>query len=134
MAGRRTPPDPAEHHYKYDPAKAHSYAATTLAWAGDPAAVTVAREVITELEGEGARPRRIASARLDLGLALLATGKPDEAAHEARQAIISGHLVPSTWWRAAEVIDGVAAAGIPEAEDLYGLAAGFKPPSLPSAG
>lgn len=72
LAENRTRPEHPEHHYRYDPAKAHSYAATTLAWAGDPAAASVARDVIAELEQEGARPRRIASARLDLGLALLA--------------------------------------------------------------
>nr|WP_250034710.1 helix-turn-helix transcriptional regulator [Actinoplanes maris] len=97
MAELKTPPEHPEHHYQYDPAKAHSYAATTLAWAGDPAAESAAREVIAELEDEGARPRRIASAQLDLGLALLAGGKPDEAADAASQAIASGRIVPSNW-------------------------------------
>lgn len=120
-------PEHPEHHYQYDPAKAHSYAATTLAWAGDPAAATVAREVIAELRQEGARPRRIASAQLDLGLALLAAKKPDEAAAEARQAIMSGRIVPSNWWRASEVIDGVCEAGIPEADELRQVAVEYQP-------
>ncbi|GIM91706.1 hypothetical protein Ato02nite_034990 [Paractinoplanes toevensis] len=68
LAGHRAEPDQPEHHYRYDPGKAHAYAATTLAWAGDPAAEVVAREVIAELRAEDARPRRIASAQLDLGL------------------------------------------------------------------
>ena len=122
LAGHRAQPDQPEHHYRYDPAKAHSYAATTLAWAGDPAAEAVAREVISELQAEGARPRRIASAQLDLGLALLAARKPDEAAAEAKLAITSGRTVPSNWWRAAEVVGGVRRSGISEAKDLRELA------------
>lgn len=127
LAGNRPQPRHPEHHYQYDPAKAHSYAATTLAWAGDPAAASVARDVIVELEREGARPRRIASARLDLGLALLSARKPDEAAAEARVAIESGRVVPSNWWRASEVVAGVAESGIPEAEDLRQLASERRP-------
>jgi hypothetical protein len=38
LAGNLTTPDHPEHHYRYDPAKAISYTATTLAWVGDPAA------------------------------------------------------------------------------------------------
>jgi hypothetical protein len=55
----------------------------------------VARDVIAELQADGARPRRIASARLDLGLALLGAGLPDEAAEQARLAITSGRIVRS---------------------------------------
>jgi transcriptional regulator with XRE-family HTH domain len=127
MAEGRTPSEHPEHHYQYDPAKAHSYAATTLAWAGDPAAEAVARDVIAELRADGARPRRIASAQLDLGLALLAAEKPDEAAAEAELAIASGRIVPSNWWRAAEVVAGVRHAGIPEADDLHELAEVHRP-------
>ena len=122
LAGNRARPEHPEHHYQYDPAKAHSYAATTLAWAGDPAAVSVARDVITELQEEGARPRRVASAHLDLGLALLSADRPDEAAAEARLAILSGRIVPSNWWRAAEVVAGVRESGVPEADELLELA------------
>lgn len=118
LAGARPVPDHPEHHYRYDPAKAHAYAATTLAWAGDPAAETVARDVIAELEREGARPRRVASAHLDLGLALLAADKPDEAAAAASMAIVSGHIVPSNWWRASEVVAGVRQAGVLDAREL----------------
>jgi hypothetical protein len=120
-------PDHPEHHYQYDPAKAHSYAATTLAWAGDPAAESVARDVITELEAEGARPRRVASANLDLGLALLAADKPDEAAAAASQAIGSGRVVASNWWRASEVVTSVEQSGIPEARDLRDEYEAFRP-------
>ncbi|MCU7726456.1 helix-turn-helix transcriptional regulator [Actinoplanes sp. KI2] len=120
-------PEHPEHHYQYDPAKAHSYAATTLAWVGDPAAVSVAQEVIKELRRDGARPRRVASAQLDLGLALLSAGKADEAAAEAREAILSGRVVSSNWWRAAEVVGGVVGSGAPEAADLLALAHEHRP-------
>lgn len=127
LAEQRDAPADPEHHYQYDPAKAHSYAATTLAWAGDPAAESVAREVIAELQADGDRPRRVASARLDLGLALLAAEKPDEAAACAGLAIASGRIVPSNWWRAAEVVTGVQRAGIAEARDLREIAEAHRP-------
>lgn len=127
LAEHRTRPEHPEHHYQYDPAKAHSYAATTLAWAGDPAAVSVAQDVIEELRRDGARPRRVASAQLDLGLALLAADKPDEAAVVARSAILSGRVVPSNWWRAAEVVSGVRESGAAEAGELVELAREHRP-------
>lgn len=114
-------PDRPEHHYRYDPAKADSYTATTLAWAGDPAAEDYARAVIEQMRTSGEdlrRPRRAASARLDLSLALMAANKPDEAAAVALQAIVSGRVVPSNWWRAAEVVSAVHRLGIPEAAEL----------------
>ncbi|MDR7278379.1 helix-turn-helix domain-containing protein [Catenuloplanes atrovinosus] len=100
-------PDRPEHHYQYDPAKAESYSATTLAWAGDAAAVGVAQTVIESLRLEGARPRRMASAQLDLSLALLAAEKHDEAAAHATEAITSGRIVASNWWRATEILKAV---------------------------
>ena len=127
LADHREAPEHPEHHYQYDPAKARSYAATTLAWSGDPAAETVARDVIAELEVDGARPRRIASAQLDLGLALLAAGEPDEAAAVAGQAITSGRVVASNWWRASEVVAGVQRAGITEARELRDAYESFRP-------
>ncbi|WBB77750.1 helix-turn-helix domain-containing protein [Micromonospora sp. WMMD882] len=111
-------PERAEHHYRYDPTKARAYAATTLAWAGDPAAEQVARAVLTELDprGDGGeRPRRSASARLDLALALLAADRPDEAGAVATRAITSGRVVPSNWWRAREVLRRVEPTGVAEA-------------------
>nr|WP_323374168.1 helix-turn-helix domain-containing protein [Plantactinospora alkalitolerans] len=119
-------PDRPEHHYRYDPGKALSYTATTLAWVGDAAAEEYAREVIADLDGAG-RPRRSASARLDLGLALLAASKPDEAAAAAEAAIISGRVVASNWWRATEVVAGVERTGIGEANDLRDAYETFRP-------
>jgi len=112
-------PEQPEHHYRYDPAKAISYTATTLSWAGDPAAEDFARAAVGELSADPVpRPRRVASAQLDLGLALLAAGKPDEASAEALSAVTSGRIVPSNWWRATEVLRGIESAGVPEATDL----------------
>jgi hypothetical protein len=84
-------PDRPEHHYRYDPAKSAD---------GPP------------------RPRRAASARLDLSLALIAAGHHDEAAGTALEAITSGRIVPSNYWRAREVIQAVAERGVPEAAGL----------------
>ncbi|GLZ14140.1 hypothetical protein Acsp04_43750 [Actinomadura sp. NBRC 104425] len=114
-------PDRPEHHYRYDPAKSDAYMATTLSWLGDPAAEHYARGVLARLEQPSAapaRPRRAASARLDLALALLATDQADEAAHLTLEAITSGRLVPSSHWRAAEVINALEARGVPQAADL----------------
>jgi transcriptional regulator with XRE-family HTH domain len=114
-------PDRPEHHYRYDPAKSEAYTATTLAWIGDPAAERYARHILARLESavDGPpRPRRAASARLDLSLALIAAGRHDEAAGTALEAINSGRIVPSNYWRAREVISAVAERGLPEAADL----------------
>lgn len=109
-------PDRPEHHFRYDPAKSDAYVATTLAWLGDPAAESYARHVLADLIGaESVRPRRIASANLDLGLALVAADKPDEAADVALAAVTSGRLVPSNFWRVAEVVSGIEDQGAPDA-------------------
>jgi transcriptional regulator with XRE-family HTH domain len=129
VAGLPTPDRP-EHHYQYDPAKALSYAATTLSWAGDPAAEPFARDVIAALESPAdrvSRPRRIASARLDLGLALLAAHKPDEAAAVTIAAIESGRVVPSNWWRVTEIAAGVNRSRAPEAADLRDALEAYSP-------
>lgn len=110
MACPLSTPDRPEHHYRYDPAKATSYTATTLSWIGDPAAVDHAREVIARLEpgdGHGGRPRRLAVARLDLALALVGRGEVEEAVASALTAVTSGRVAPSNRWRAREVIAAV---------------------------
>jgi len=114
-------PDRPEHHYRYDPAKATAYVATTLAWVGDVAAERYARDVVAKLEHEvaaGRWPRRLASANIDLALALLLVGELDEACATAQIAILSGRLVPSNYWRALEVVRTVEARGLAEATDL----------------
>ncbi len=114
-------PEQPEHHYRYDPAKSEAYTATTLSWLGDPAAEDHARHVLRQLESPAdgpPRPRRAASARIDLSLALAAVGKPDEAGGVALRAITSGRLVPSNYWRAGEVIEAVETHGVPEAAEL----------------
>jgi transcriptional regulator with XRE-family HTH domain len=127
-------PEHPEHHYRYDPGKALSYTATTLAWVGDPAAEEYARDVIRQLEMASdrvPRPRRVASARLDLGLALLGAGKPDEAGAEALAAVTSGRVVGSNWWRATEILAGVEEAGIGEAVELREAFEAFRPVAVP---
>jgi hypothetical protein len=104
-------PDRPEHHYRYDPAKAEAYVATTLAWIGDPAAVDIARSVLASMESPAdPRPRRAVAARIDLALALAGAGKPDEAAGITLKAVTSPYLVPSNYWRADEVITVVEPA------------------------
>ena len=114
-------PDRPEHHYRYDPDKAAAYVATTLAWLGDIAAERYARDVVAKLEDEvaaGRWPRRLASANIDLALALLLTDKLDEACAAAQTAILSGRLVPSNHWRALEVVRTMEARHLAEATDL----------------
>jgi len=121
MACPLSTPNRPEHHYRYDPAKATSYTATTLSWIGDPAAVDHAREVIARLEpgdGHGGRPRRLAVARLDLALALVGQGEVGEAVDSTLTAITSGYVAPSNRWRAREAITAVQQAGTREVGTL----------------
>ena len=115
-------PDRPEHHYRYDPTKSVAYTATTLAWLGDPAAETWARDILAQLQpkdGEtSARPRRVAAANLDLALTLLVTDRLDEACDATQTAIASGRVVPSNWWRAEEVVTAVEVRQLPEAVEL----------------
>lgn len=116
-----TMPDRPEHHYRYDPGKSNAYVATTLSWLGDPGAESIARQVLRELDTPSygqRRPRRAATARLDLSLALLASNKPDEASVNTMDAITSGRLVPSSFWRAKEIVKAIDAHGVPEAAEL----------------
>lgn len=111
-------PNQPEHHYRYDPNKATAYVATTLSWVGDPGAEGIARQTLKHLEADGTRPRRVTTARLDLSLALLAAGKPDEAGHVTMGALTSGRLVPSNYWRAGEIVTALTAHGTRHARDL----------------
>ncbi|MFG3101829.1 helix-turn-helix domain-containing protein [Streptomyces sp. NPDC048182] len=127
-ASRGTPETP-EHHYRYDPAKALSYTATTLAWLGDVSAEPYAREVIRRLSPSNdvsQWPRRVASAHIDLALVLLKDDRLDEACHSAQKAILSGRVVPSNHWRALEVVRAVEARQLPEGTDLREAYQGLK--------
>jgi hypothetical protein len=131
-------PEHPEHHYQYDPAKAEAYLATTLAWIGDPAAEGYARSVLHRIESASdgtIRPRRVATARLDLALALAASGRTDEAAGSASDAISSGVMVPSHLWRAEEVISTISDRDLGSAAELReALAAAVRrPAALPPA-
>jgi DNA-binding XRE family transcriptional regulator len=118
-----------EHHYQYDPAKSLAYTATTLAWVGDPSAETFAREIISRLgpaEDVSKWPRRLASANIDLALALLARNRIDEACDAALKAIMSGRVVPSNHWRALEIVNAVEARKLIGAPDLREAYQGMK--------
>lgn len=114
-------PERPEHHYRYDPPKSQAYVATTLAWVGDAAAEGITREVLAAIEAPGTappRPRRAALARLDLALALSASGKDDEAAAVALQAVRSGRLAPVDGRRVRDIIRAVAASQAPGVREL----------------
>ncbi|GAA4801662.1 helix-turn-helix transcriptional regulator [Streptomyces ziwulingensis] len=133
MSAAMVPRKGTEHHYQYDPGKALAYAATTLAWVGDPAAEGYARQVIARLapaDDVEKWPRRVASANIDLALALLGGDRLDEACNAAQRAILSGRIVPSNHWRALEVVRAVERRQLPEASDLREAYQGLK--ALPS--
>ncbi|MFJ4705285.1 helix-turn-helix domain-containing protein [Streptomyces anulatus] len=132
MSGALVARKGTEHHYQYDPGKALAYTATTLAWVGDPAAEGYARQVIARLapaDDVEKWPRRVASANIDLALALLGGDRLDEACNAAQRAILSGRIVPSNHWRALEVVRAVERRQLPEAADLREAYQGLK--SLP---
>lgn len=125
-------PDRPEHHYRYDPGKAETYIATTLAWVGDPAAAGYARDVLHRLEdpaGGPRRPRRVELARLDLALALTASGELDQAAGLVLTAVTSGLLVPSNSWRAEEVISAISEREVAALGDLRDAFDEYCPPA-----
>lgn len=129
MSSAMTPRKGTEHHYQYDPGKALAYTATTLAWVGDPAAEDYARQVIARLaptDDVEKWPRRVASANIDLALALLGGDRLDEACNAAQRAILSGRIVPSNHWRALEVVNSVEQRQLPEAQDLREAYQGLK--------
>ncbi|MFH8555481.1 helix-turn-helix transcriptional regulator [Streptomyces celluloflavus] len=129
MSAGMVPRKETEHHYQYDPSKALAYTATTLAWVGDPAAEGYARQVIAELapaDDVEKWPRRVASANIDLALALLGSGRLDEACDAAQRAILSGRIVPSNHWRALEVVKVVENRQLPEASELREVYQGLK--------
>ena len=114
---------PPDHHFHVDPAKLELYTGTALSWLGDPAAEDIARHAAARYE-TGGRPRRLATAYLDLGLVLARLGRPDEAAHCSVLALGANHLVPSNAWRADELVTAVSRyRGVPEVEELRELRA-----------
>ena len=132
LVGPMTPPDRPEHHYQYDPGKQIAYVATTLSWVGDPAAVDYARSVVDQLAaGPVTRPRRVASARLDLALALVGVGDFDEAAAQATAAVTSGRVVASNWWRVREIVRRIEGISAPEAVELREAVEAYRPGHAP---
>lgn len=98
---------PSDHHFAFDARKLDHYVATALAWLGDPAGERRAREIVEQYPPAGA-PRRLATARLDLGLIMAREQRPDEAAELGILAVDSDRLVPSNMWRAVELDEALA--------------------------
>ncbi len=90
----------------------------------------MARVALAELDprGDGGdQPRRSASARLDLALALVAADQPDEANAVAAEAIRSGRVAPSNWWRAREVLRRVEQTDAADASALREVYEAYRP-------
>jgi hypothetical protein len=115
---RQTGDRPPDHHFVFDARKLEGYTATALAWAGDPAGENIARGVADRyLVGPW---RRLATARIDLGLILARDGRPDEAAALGLLAAASGRLVPSNRWRVVELDAAlVDRRDVPEVAELH---------------
>jgi|SRR5215218_2567533 len=112
-------PEYPDHHFTFDPGKLTSYTATALAWLGDgERAEPFAREVIDLRKREG-RPRRVATARIDLALIVAQQDRPEEACHVGQLALDSGRLVRSNIWRAAELDE--ALGRYPDASEVQGF-------------
>lgn len=115
---RQSADRPRDHHFTFDGRKMDGYTATALAWLGDPAGEHVAREV-AERYADGPA-RRLATARIDLGLILARDGRPDEAGHLGVLAADSGRLVPSNRWRVTELDEALAGRrDVPEVAQLH---------------
>lgn len=110
-----------EHHYQYDTGKVASYTATTLAWLGSPEGIHAARSVIERFRPNSAGqpwPRRYALGHVDLALGSARQGEHEQAVDSVRTALDSGAIVPSNYWRVAEVLRELAAAQVPAAGEL----------------
>jgi hypothetical protein len=103
VAARLPKPAQPDHHFVFDPQKLTSYTATTLTWLGDAErAEEYAREVLRNYVGKN-KPRRVATARIDLALAVARQDRPEEACHLGTLALASGRLVRSNIWRVGEL-------------------------------
>jgi transcriptional regulator with XRE-family HTH domain len=123
---RRLPrPAHPEHHFVFDPAKLVFYMATCYVRVGDAdRAEDYAREVIAQSAGPSgvARwPRRLVTARMDLGLALTQLNRPDEACFVGSLALASNSLVASNLWQASELDAKLVGgyASLPEAQQFH---------------
>lgn len=96
-------------HYTFDPSKIDFYAATAFLHLGNyREAEQHARDVIiasSDSRGGNYWPTRVASARMDLGMALARRGAVDAAAYEAGQAFEAPFVRRSTLARGHELAD-----------------------------
>lgn len=107
-----------EHHYHYDTDKAAAYTATTLAWLGDADGEQHASAAVERFGPSGPHPwpRRRAAAYMDLALIASKTGALDAATAAALDAINTGAVAPSNYWRIGEVVTAIH--DLPEGRDL----------------
>ena len=116
----RLPPDDTRNHFVFDPAKLSFYAAHCHVVLGEAErAEELAREVIEECGGRWTT--RILEAHIDLGLALVQLGRPDEAAAAGAEALAQGPLCTTTLWRAEELDRALSTADatLPEAREFH---------------
>ncbi len=121
-------PEPShpEDHFTFDPPKLSFYAATCYVWLTEPArAEEHARRVIEQNGNPASRnwwPTRVATARIELALALAQQGQVDAAAQIGADVLAAADFVRrSTLWRAGE-LDTVLRtdhAEVAEVEDFH---------------
>ena len=119
-------PEHPEHHFAFDEPKLAFYAATCYVWLGDGRrAEAAARQVTAQADRDPTVaqrwPTRLATAYVELGLALALQGRIDEACAAACQAFDAPYLRSSTVWRARE-LDAVLLAryaSVPEVRDFH---------------
>ena len=75
-------------------------------------------DVVTRAHDTEIEQAWIAGTKPPLGLALAKRGRLDEAAGTALEAVTSGYLVPSNFWRAGEIVEAVCRRDVPESRDL----------------
>lgn len=124
LAGLAVPTHP-EHHFQFDAPKLSFYAATCMAWLGEPErAREHAQAVITQclaVPGRERWPVRLAETRVDLGLVAVQVGELENACHLGELALRSPRKAGSTLGRVRELDEALMAsfAATPEARDFH---------------
>ncbi|MGH8884559.1 MAG: hypothetical protein ACRDYX_05170 [Egibacteraceae bacterium] len=103
VVARLPMPQQPDHHFVFDPRKLTSYTATTLTWLRDAKHAEEYCRVVIHDYDEDHKPRRLATARIDLAIVVTQQDRPEEACHLGHLALSSGRLVPSNIWRVTEL-------------------------------
>jgi tetratricopeptide (TPR) repeat protein len=102
-------PEPShpQDHFVFDPPKLSFYVATCYVWLHEPARAEEHARHVIEGNGDPASrnwwPTRVATARVELALALAQQGRVDEAARIGIDVLSADFLRRSTIWRAGEL-------------------------------